>query len=231
MSRHRRAACRQITPSDPKYSTLHETGAGPRPSTKPGQVHCLRGSLSDRPGSGCHSLALILHLVRCTDSSAGMTAQVHGRVAHVVTNSKGSAVVPWVNRDAAREMNPTGRATHTTADCAERRCSIFIGRSVCHAFGQMAGLQFKPLEAPPRRSAGSPAPRLSLSSRDSWAGRYSGRLCGRCGSSGRRSNAQQLNDRAIQPQRLHVRQHTNPPADAPPTNRSNLVRLSPGALA
>ena len=29
MSRHRRAACRQITPPDPKYSTLHETGAGP----------------------------------------------------------------------------------------------------------------------------------------------------------------------------------------------------------
>ena len=26
MSRHRRAACRQITPPDPKYSTLHETG-------------------------------------------------------------------------------------------------------------------------------------------------------------------------------------------------------------
>ena len=32
MSRHRRAACRQITPPDPKYSTLHETGAGPIPT-------------------------------------------------------------------------------------------------------------------------------------------------------------------------------------------------------
>jgi len=29
MSRHRRAACRQITPPDPKRSTLHQTGAGP----------------------------------------------------------------------------------------------------------------------------------------------------------------------------------------------------------